>query len=63
MARLMPNTAMRLVMRLLKVTLGKLLMKMPVLVKMTAMVMMMERSLMASEAPAWGGSHLCSAGR
>ena len=49
MAELMPTTAIKLVILLLKVTALKLLAKIPTLVKMTAMVMMMERSLMCSQ--------------
>lgn len=49
MASAIPKTAMKLVVRLEKVILGKLLQNMPKLVKMTAMVRMMERSLMVRE--------------
>jgi hypothetical protein len=53
MAKLIPMTAIKLVSLLLKVSNLKLLAKIPILVKMTAMVMMMERSLMCSDAAPW----------
>lgn len=49
MASAMPRTAMKLVVRLEYVICGKLLQNMPKLVKMTAMVRMMDRSLMVRE--------------
>jgi hypothetical protein len=49
MDKLIPETAMRLVTLLEKVRIGKLLQNMPKLVKMMAMVRMMERSLMVRD--------------
>jgi hypothetical protein len=55
---------MMLVTLLEKVMSLKLLAKMPTLVKTTARVRMMERSLMVrAVAPAWGGKDLGSGGR
>ena len=63
-AKLMPETAMRLVILLEKEMSLKLLAKMPTLVKITAMVRMMERSLMVRDvAPAWRAEYPCSGGR
>lgn len=49
MDKLIPRTAMRLVILLEKVMILKLLAKMPTFVKITAIVRMIERSLMVRE--------------
>lgn len=63
MERLIPRVAIRLVSLLLSVSALKLLRRMPLFVAITAIVIMIERSLMATVAPGWREEYPCCGGR